>query len=113
MSSFFFCKSYSHFFSKNISVYVIVNVQSFNDTLTNDIVNFEKLGPGLFMHLSFHVQLPTCIIHEQKLHFIHYKSVSLFSMRTVFTQSFEHLNKVSARATMDSKEHRSEIKFLL
>ena len=27
-----FCKSYSHFFSKNISVYVISNVQSFNDT---------------------------------------------------------------------------------
>ena len=34
------CKSYSHFFSKNISVYVIVDDQSFNDTLTNDIVNF-------------------------------------------------------------------------
>ena len=30
------------FFSKN----VIFNDQSFNDTLTNDIVNFEQLGPG-------------------------------------------------------------------
>ena len=29
------------FFSKNISVYAI-----FNDTLTNDIVSFEQLGPG-------------------------------------------------------------------
>ena len=33
------------FFSKNISVYVIFNDQSFNDTLTNDIVSFEQLGP--------------------------------------------------------------------
>ena len=40
------CKSYSHFFSKNISVYAIFNDQSFNDTLTNDIVSFEQQGPG-------------------------------------------------------------------
>ena len=35
------------FFSKNISLYAIFNYQSFNDTLTNDIVKcFEQLGPG-------------------------------------------------------------------
>ena len=54
MSSFCKCKSYSHFFSKNISVYAIhvhaYNDQSFNDMLTNDmltndIVSFEQLGP--------------------------------------------------------------------
>ena len=39
------CKSYSHFFSKNISVCAIINDQSFNDALTNDIVSFEQLGP--------------------------------------------------------------------
>ena len=33
------------FFSKNISVYAIFNNQSFNGTLTNDIVSFEQLGP--------------------------------------------------------------------
>ena len=33
------------FFSKNISVYAIFNVQSFNNTLTSSIVSFEKLGP--------------------------------------------------------------------
>ena len=33
------------FFSKNISVYAICNDQNFNDTLTNDIVSFEQLGP--------------------------------------------------------------------
>ena len=35
------------FFSKNISAYAIFNDQSFNDTLTKDIVSFEILGPGL------------------------------------------------------------------
>ena len=39
------CKSYSHLFSKNISIYVIINDQSFKDTLTNDIISFEELGP--------------------------------------------------------------------
>ena len=43
-----FC--YSHIFSKNISVYPIFNDQSFNDTLTNDIVSFEQLGPDFYNH---------------------------------------------------------------
>ena len=42
LSSFCKCKSYSHFFSKNITVYVIFNDESFNDTLTNDIISFEQ-----------------------------------------------------------------------
>ena len=33
-------------FCKNISMYAISNDQSFNDTLTNDIIRFEQLGPG-------------------------------------------------------------------
>ena len=37
---------YSHFFSKNISVYAIFNDQSFNDMLANDIVSFEQLDPS-------------------------------------------------------------------
>ena len=45
-SSFCKCKSFSHFFSKNISVYAIFNDRRFNDTLTNDIVTFEQPGPG-------------------------------------------------------------------
>ena len=44
--SFCKCKSYSHFFSKNISIYAIFNDQSFNDMLTNDISSFEQLSPG-------------------------------------------------------------------
>ena len=36
----------THIFSaKIISIYAIFNDQSFNDTLTNDIVSFEQLGP--------------------------------------------------------------------
>ena len=35
-------KSYSQFFSKNITVYAIFNGQSFNNTLTNVIVSFEQ-----------------------------------------------------------------------
>ena len=36
-------------FSKNISVYAIFNYQSFNATLTNNIVSFEQLGPGHYL----------------------------------------------------------------
>ena len=43
-----FYKRYSHFFCKNISVYAIFNDQSFNDTLTNNIVSFEQLGPDKY-----------------------------------------------------------------
>ena len=47
VSSFCKCKNYFHFFCKNIGVYAIFNDQSFNDTLSNDIVSFEQLGPVL------------------------------------------------------------------
>ena len=43
------CKSYPHFFSKNIGVYAIFDDQNFNDTLTNDIVSFEQLGPDCYI----------------------------------------------------------------
>ena len=42
------CKSYSHFFSKNISISAIFVDQNFNNTLTNDIICFEQLGPEVF-----------------------------------------------------------------
>ena len=57
MSSFCKCKSYSHFFSKNITIYAIFNDQSFNDTLTNDIVSFEQLGPDKYNDCM--VSIPT------------------------------------------------------
>ena len=47
-----------HFFSKNISVYTIFNDQSFNDTLANDIISFEQLGPGLHIEDCMSYPLP-------------------------------------------------------
>ena len=47
VSSFCKCKSNSHFFRINISVYAIFNDQSVNDALTNDIVSFQQLGPDV------------------------------------------------------------------
>ena len=40
-------KLLTFFFSKIISVLAIINDQSFNDTVTNDIVSFEQLGSGI------------------------------------------------------------------
>ena len=37
----------NRFFSKNIRVYAIFNDLSFNDTLTNNIISFEQLGPDI------------------------------------------------------------------
>ena len=39
-----FAKATHIVFSKN-SLYAIFNDQNFNDTLTNDIISFEQLGP--------------------------------------------------------------------
>ena len=39
-------KLHTFFFSKGISVHAIFDDQNFNDTLTNDIVSFQQLGPG-------------------------------------------------------------------
>ena len=50
------CKSYSHFFSKNNSIYAVFNDQSFNDTLTHDILSFEQLGPGVFVVVNIKLQ---------------------------------------------------------
>ena len=61
VSSFCKCKSYSHFFQQNISIYAIFNDQNFNNTLTNDIISFEQLGPGamqLFALISQNTEAP-------------------------------------------------------
>ena len=47
--------AYITFFQQKIleyvSVYAIFNDQSFNDTLTNDVVSFEQLSPDIATHL--------------------------------------------------------------
>ena len=62
MNSFCKCKSYSHLFSKNISIFAIFNDQSFNYTLTNDIVRFEQLGPEFYVFFFFFVLFFCCCL---------------------------------------------------
>ena len=40
-------KSYSHFFSKKFQHICVSLDVNFNESLTNDIISFEQLGPGL------------------------------------------------------------------
>ena len=42
-------------FSKHINIYAIFNDQSFNNTLTNDIVSFEQVGPGMQKQLILYI----------------------------------------------------------
>ena len=39
------CKSYSHFFSKKFQHICVSLDVNFNESLTNDFVSFEQLGP--------------------------------------------------------------------
>ena len=47
------CKSYSHFFSKKFQHICVSLDVNFNESLTNDIVSFEQLGPGNFKQVLF------------------------------------------------------------
>ena len=42
------CKSYSHFFSKTFQHICVSLDVNFNESLTNDVVSFEQLGPAYF-----------------------------------------------------------------
>ena len=67
-----FCKSYSQFFSKNISVYAI-----FNNTLTNNFVSFEQLGLVLYSVLfSFSGDN----LHEMSVYFFGKIKTKFFNM---------------------------------
>ena len=43
-----YCKSYSHFFSKKFQHNCVSLDVNFNESLSNDVVSFEQLGPGFF-----------------------------------------------------------------
>ena len=43
------CKSYSHFFSKKIQHICVSLDVNFNESLTNDVVSFEQLGPDIYL----------------------------------------------------------------
>ena len=54
----YFCDSI--FLSNNISIYVIFNDQSFNDTLTIDIISFKQLGREFLFHASISCNMLCC-----------------------------------------------------
>ena len=56
------CEKPLTFFSKNIRVYAIFNDQSFNDTLTKDIVSFKELVPGKYF-LFYFIMKTYCRYH--------------------------------------------------
>ena len=43
------CKSYSHFFSKKFQHICVSLDLNFNESLTNDVVSFEQLGPNFLL----------------------------------------------------------------
>ena len=43
------CKSLSHFFNKKYWHIWEINFWKFNETLINDVVSFEQLGPELYL----------------------------------------------------------------
>ena len=74
-------KLLTFFFSKTISIYAIFNDQSFNDTLTNDIVSFEQLSPDCcvfsrsYLHCDrlfgekelVHLPFLSCVLHHENM----------------------------------------------
>ena len=72
------CKSFSHFFSKNISIYAIFDGQGFNDTLTNGIIKKRGLNTCVrrLRDRSEHLQF------DQVLHYLQVVSTcSISSIR--------------------------------
>ena len=55
------CKSYSHFFSKKFQFICISLDVNFNESLTNDIVSFEQLGPDIYFVKTSCV---SCVVTE-------------------------------------------------
>ena len=97
------CKSYTHFFKKNISIYAIFNDQSFTDMLTNAMVSFEQLGPDL----SFQTKWSRRVCVQWILHKM-WKNVnkagrcksftSLLIVKTVFNITITH-SSIGAQAS--------------
>ena len=53
------CKSYSNFFSKKFQHICVSLDVNFNESLTNDVVSFEQLGPGIIKYV--------CIVYPHAL----------------------------------------------
>ena len=68
--------SYSHFFSKKFQHICVSLDVNFNESLTNDIVSFEQLGPevlgqtGLSKHCVDSDQMAQNVVSGQGLHLL-------------------------------------------
>ena len=51
-----FC-SYSHFFSKKFQRICVSPDVNFNESLTNDVVSFEQLGPGFVLAINIPLRI--------------------------------------------------------
>ena len=96
MSSFCKCKSYSHFYSKNISVNAIFNDKSVNNTLTNNIVCFEQLGPGVKLTIVFIEDFTQVVISYE-----------------IYEMSLQRVSEISYEMTMSVRFYLSYKKFKL
>ena len=59
------CKSYSHFFSKKFQHICVSLDVNFNKSLTNDVVSFEQLGPGV-QETELNAQTKHCSAKSEK-----------------------------------------------
>ena len=59
------CKSYSHFSAKNFSIFAYHDV-NFKESLTNDVVSFEQLGPGCIIEICVPSQIFNYMVLKKK-----------------------------------------------
>ena len=80
------CKSYSHFFSKKFQHICVSLDVNFNESLTNDVVSFEQLGPGIFQPYNWTYQYIQ-LMHSYQISLVIingcYKSVSSYKLLIV------------------------------
>ena len=104
------CKATHIFFSKNISIYAIINGQSFNDMLTNDNVSFEQLGPDLYRKYNTRTGLQSS--RKRRIRRI-FTPIFAF-VRVKFPSEDSHLRSIVAgRPNWTSKTYQGLPKFLL
>ena len=68
------CKSYSHFFSKKFQHNCVSLDVNFNESLTNDVVSFEQLGPAVQVDVTraeFWADIWDMFYNKKKCHHLH------------------------------------------
>ena len=81
------CKSYSHLFSKKFQHICVSLDVNFNESLTNDLISFEQLGPSLFK-TSFKdwiILIANCVGLAEMVHFNPSHLFALFAKPTIIS----------------------------